>query len=50
MTQRDYTEKLKTIERLLNDPDLTMGPDLIWSLWQTSPGQIAPFQAPWLSG
>ncbi len=32
MTDRDYAQKLEQIERLLNDPDVQMEPNLVWSL------------------
>ncbi len=32
MTKRDFDLKLEKLERLLNDPDSRMEPDLVWSL------------------
>lgn len=32
MTEADYTRKLDELDRLLNDPDVPMAPDRIWSL------------------
>ncbi len=32
MTERDYTTKLAELERLLNDPDVRMDPNRVWSL------------------
>ncbi len=32
MTDRDYQQKLEQLDRLLNDPDVTMEPNLVWSL------------------
>jgi len=32
MTNDDYTRKLDEVDRLLNDPDVPIQPDLIWSL------------------
>ena len=32
MTDSDYQQKIDQLERLLNDPDVTMEPNLVWSL------------------
>jgi hypothetical protein len=32
MTDSEYDTKQQEVERLLNDPDTPMRPDLIWSL------------------
>jgi hypothetical protein len=32
MTSTDYARKLDEIDRLLNDPDVTMEPARVWSL------------------
>ena len=32
MTEREYDRKLDELDRLLNDPDVPMQPDRIWSL------------------
>jgi len=32
MTDQDYAEKLDELDRLLNDPDVPMQPDRVWSL------------------
>ena len=32
MTETEYTHKLDELDRLLNDPDVPMQPDRIWSL------------------
>jgi hypothetical protein len=32
MTKRDFDRKLEELDRLLNDPDTRMEPDLVWSL------------------
>jgi len=32
MTDADYARKLDELDRLLNDPDVPMLPDRIWSL------------------
>ena len=32
MTDRDYTQKLDQLDRLLNDPEVAMEPNLVWSL------------------
>jgi len=32
MTDTDYAEKLDQLERLLNDPDVPMDPDHVWTL------------------
>ena len=32
MTERDYTTKLAELERLLNDPEVSMDPNRVWSL------------------
>ncbi len=32
MTDLDYDRKLDELDRLLNDPDVPMQPDLVWSL------------------
>jgi len=32
MTEMDYARKLDELDQLLNDPDLPMEPDRVWSL------------------
>lgn len=32
MTEAEYMRKLDELDRLLNDPDVPMAPDRIWSL------------------
>jgi len=32
MTERDFDRKVEQLYRLLNDPEVRMEPDLIWSL------------------
>lgn len=32
MTDLDYNRKLDELDRLLNDPDVPMQPDRVWSL------------------
>jgi hypothetical protein len=32
MTKRDFDSKVAELERLLNDPETRMEPDLVWSL------------------
>jgi hypothetical protein len=32
MTDTDYTRKLDELDRLLNDPNVPMEPDRVWSL------------------
>lgn len=32
MTERDYTTKLAELDRLLNDPEVRMDPNRVWSL------------------
>jgi hypothetical protein len=32
MTDTEYTRKLDELDRLLNDPDVTMEPSKVWSL------------------
>jgi hypothetical protein len=32
MTEMDYAAKLDELDRLLNDPDVPMQPDRVWSL------------------
>ena len=32
MSQHEYTSKLSELDRLLNDPDVPMEPDRVWSL------------------
>jgi hypothetical protein len=32
MTENDYAQTLDELERLLNDPDVPMQPELIWRL------------------
>ena len=32
MTENDYAQTLDELERLLNDPDVPMRPELIWGL------------------
>jgi hypothetical protein len=32
MTERDYQAKLDELDRLLNDPEVRMDPDRIWTL------------------
>jgi len=32
MSEADYARKVDELDRLLNDPDVPMQPDLIWAL------------------
>jgi hypothetical protein len=32
MTELDYDSKLKELDQILNDPDVTMEPNRVWSL------------------
>ena len=32
MTERDFEAKLAELERLLNDPEVRMDPDRVWTL------------------
>lgn len=32
MSEQEYAQKLDELDRLLNDPDVPMQPDRIWSL------------------
>jgi hypothetical protein len=32
MTKRDFDSKVAELDRLLNDPEIRMEPDLVWSL------------------
>lgn len=32
MTDQEYARKLEELDRLLNDPDVPMQPDRVWSL------------------
>ena len=32
MTEQEYARKLDELDRLLNDPDVPMQPDRVWSL------------------
>jgi hypothetical protein len=32
MTERDFERKVEQLDRLLNDPEVRMEPDLVWSL------------------
>ncbi len=32
MTKRDFDRKVEQLDRLLNDPDVRMEPELIWAL------------------
>ena len=32
MTEADYARKLDELDRLLNDPDVPLQPDRVWSL------------------
>jgi hypothetical protein len=32
MTERDFDRKVAQLDRLLNDPEVRMEPELIWSL------------------
>jgi len=32
MTKRDFDDKVAELERLLNDPEIRMEPELVWSL------------------
>jgi hypothetical protein len=32
MTEREFDQKLAALDRLLNDPEARMEPDLVWSL------------------
>ena len=43
MTETDYTQKLDELDRLLNDPDVTMEPSRVWSiLAELSQHDVAP--------
>jgi hypothetical protein len=42
MTDADYARKLDELDRLLNDPDVPMLPDRIWSLLADVAGHDAP--------
>ncbi len=52
MSTAEYSRKLDEIDRLLNDPDVPMQPDRVWSLlaevsWSAQAADTAP---PPLSG
>lgn len=42
MTDADYARKLDELDRLLNDPDVPMLPDRIWSLLADVAGHDQP--------
>ncbi len=42
MTDADYARKLDELDRLLNDPDVPMLPDRIWSLLADVAGHDGP--------
>jgi len=46
VTERDYESKLKELDQILNDPDVTMEPGRVWSLLaevsQQGKGPVAP--------
>ncbi len=48
MTDAEYHRKLEELDRLLNDPDIPMQPDKIWSLLAdvSRPDLAAAVQAP----
>jgi hypothetical protein len=52
MTDREYSRKLDELDRLLNDPDVPMQPDRIWSLLAdvSLPEVTAKFHPPVPSG
>jgi ribosomal protein L12E/L44/L45/RPP1/RPP2 len=60
MTQADYARKLEELDSLLNDPDVPMEPERIWSLladvsghdcrWGVSSGNEAARANPARSG
>ncbi len=45
MTDVEYSQKLEELERLLNDPDVPMQPDRIWSLLADVSGQDMPMRS-----
>jgi hypothetical protein len=45
MTDAEYSRKLDELERLLNDPDVPMQPDRIWSLLADVSGRDMPVSA-----
>ena len=44
MTERDFEAKLAELERLLNDPEVRMDPDRVWTILAEISGKDA--QAP----
>ena len=41
-TERDFEAKLAEIDRLLNDPDVRMDPDRVWTILAEIGGKDAP--------
>ena len=42
MTERDFEAKLAELDRLLNDPEVRMDPDRVWTILAEISGKDAP--------
>ena len=42
MTERDFEAKLAELDKLLNDPEVRMDPDRVWTLLAEISGKDAP--------
>lgn len=45
MTERDFEAKLVELDRLLNDPEIRMDPDRIWTILAEISGKDIPMSA-----
>ncbi len=41
-TERDFEDKLAELDRLLNDPEVRMDPDRVWTILAEISGKEAP--------
>ena len=44
-TERDFEAKLAELDRLLNDPEVRMDPDRVWTILAEISGKDAPVPA-----
>ncbi len=42
MDERDFEDKLAELDRLLNDPEVRMDPDRVWTILAEISGKDAP--------
>lgn len=45
MTERDFEAKLAELDRLLNDPEIRMDPDRVWTILAEISGKDIPVSA-----